>query len=458
MKKQISIILAITLLLTMFSACENTKPDFSSSSITTDTTTATNVKKEATILQNNPIRKSVFNSFFLNNKMDFSNVSRVTIEINDDIWVINGKEYYSNSTTYHWGSNDSFWSINLQRMKPCGKSDEVLLYSYDGKCDNDILMADYANNSYFLSHGDVLDPYQYEFSDFGFEYQKKDYKTIEEINTEDLWAVHLNGKGISVNTKNNELIVRFHLKCRPELIYTVHFTNGDGVYTSSEPFKPTVVPAQKNQKQTIPTPEDTIENEIVNYYGYSTHTSVFDKNIPSFDFSDVATSVIKTDGDIWTIDGKKYFSNKIVSRALVVPGSWRVDLSYMKPCGKNDKVLLYSADGRSDNDIIVAEYANNLYFLSSGDILDPYNYSVSDFSFELWEDYLKEYESVTYEELWNAHLNLESFSSSSTDAGGCPSIRMRLKNKPELIYSFSFNVSEDKIYNYSSPFEPTIAE
>ena len=247
----------------MFSACENTKPDFSSSAFTTDMTTATNVKEEAIILQNNPIRKSVFNSFFLNNKMDFSNVSRVTIEINDDIWVINGKEYYSNSTTYPWGSNDSFWSINLQRMKPCGKSDEVLLYSYDGKCDNDILMADYANNSYFLSHGDVLDPYQYEFSDFGFEYQKKDYKTIEEINTEDLWAAHLNGEGISMNTKNNELIVRFHLKCRPELIYTVHFTNGDGVYTSSEPFKPTVVPAQKNQKQTIPTPEDTIENEIV---------------------------------------------------------------------------------------------------------------------------------------------------------------------------------------------------
>ena len=92
MKKQISIILVIILLSTMFSACENTKPDFSSSAFTTDTTTATNVKEEAIILQNNPIRKSVFNSFFLNNKMDFSNVSRVTIEINDDIWVINGKE------------------------------------------------------------------------------------------------------------------------------------------------------------------------------------------------------------------------------------------------------------------------------------------------------------------------------------------------------------------------------
>lgn len=455
MKKQISIILVITLLLTMFSSCEKAKPEFSSSALTTDTTTATNAEEEAVILQNSPTRKSVFHSFFVS-KMDFSNVTRATVEIKDDIWIINGKEYYSNSTTYPWGSNDSFWSINLQRMKPCGKSDEVLLYSYDGKCDNDILLADYANNSYFLSHGDVLDPYQYKFSDFSFEYQKKDYKTIEEINTEDLWTAHINSEGISLNTKDNELIVRFHLKCRPELIYTVHFTNGDGVYTSSKPFKPTVVPAQKSQNTPTQTPADTIKDEIINYYGYSLRVTVFDKNIPNFDFSEVATSVIKIDGDIWTIDGKKYFSNETVGQPLIYTGKWRVDLSYMKPCGKNDKILLYSADGRSDNDIIVAEYANNLYFLSSGDILDPYNYTVADFSFELWEDYSEKYESITFEELWYAHLNLEDNPNAST--GECPSIRMRLKNKPELIYSFSFNVYEGKLYHHSTPFQPTIAE
>ncbi len=457
MKKQISIILAIILLLTMFSACEKSKPEFSSSTLTTDTTAATNAKEEEIILQNSPVRKSVFNSFFLNNEMDFSNTSTVNVEIRDDIWIVNGKEYYSNSTTYPWGSNNSFWSINLQRMKPCGKSDEVLLYSYDGKCDNDILLADYANNSYFLSHGDVLDPYQYEFSDFGFEYQKKDYKTIEEINTEDLWTAHINSEGISLNTKDNELIVRFHLKCRPELIYTVHFNdeNADGIYKSSAPYMPTIYP-QNTKSQITLTTADTIKDEIINYYGYSLQGTVFDKNIPSFDFSDVATSVIKIDGDIWTIDGKKYFSNKTVSQPLIYIGKWRVDLSYMKPCGKNDKVLLYSADGRSDNGIIVAEYANNLYFLSSGDILDPYNYTVADFSFELWEDYSEKYESITFEELWYAHLNLEDNPNAST--GECPSIRMRLKNKPELIYSFSFNVYEGKLYHHSTPFQPTIAE
>ncbi len=149
-------------------------------------------------------------------------------------------------------------------------------------------------------------------------------------------------------------------------------------------------------------------------------------------------------------------TDETIVQPLEYTGKWRVDLSYMKPCSKNDKVLLYSADGRSDNDIIVAEYANNLYFLSSGDILDPYNYTVADFSFELWEEYSEKYESITFEELWYAHLNLEDMPNAST--GESPGIRMRLKNKPELIYSFSFNVNEGRLYHHSTPFEPTIVE
>ena len=149
--------------------------------------------------------------------------------------------------------------------------------------------------------------------------------------------------------------------------------------------------------------------------------------------------------DIWTINGKEYISCQTVETSIKNFSRWKMDFSKMIPCCKSKDFVIYSNDGKSDNNVLLVEYSNVFFMLVHGDILNPFNYKTEDFVAEWYESDYDLIANIELEEIWQFHLNNKNNINAVASEEGYASVRLRLKEHPELIYTFPFIEINNKI-------------
>lgn len=164
---------------------------------------------------------------------------KIDISIKKDVWKINGKEYISYQTVETIFKNNSRWKMDFSYMLPCCKSSDFVIYSNNGKSDNDVLLVEYSNVFFMLVHGDVLNPFNYTIQDFAVEWYKDDSALISNTNLESLWQSHLyNEKDINAVASDEAFpSIRFRVKEHPELVYTFPFTEINGEFYTPPVFR-----------------------------------------------------------------------------------------------------------------------------------------------------------------------------------------------------------------------------
>ena len=149
--------------------------------------------------------------------------------------------------------------------------------------------------------------------------------------------------------------------------------------------------------------------------------------------------------DVWKINGKKYISYQTVETSVKNFARWKMDFSKMIPCCKNDDFVIYSNDGKSDNNVLLVEYSNAFFMLIHGDVLEPFNYNTEEFVIEWYESDYDLITNVEVEEIWQSHLDNKNDINAVASEERFPIIRLRLKEHPELIYTFPFTKINDEI-------------
>lgn len=175
---------------------------------------------------------------YLKNIEDFKS-EKINISIKKDVWKINGKEYISYPTIETCVKNVSRWKMDLSYMLPCCKNSDFVIYSNNGRCDNDVLLVEYSNALFMLVHEDALNPFNYTMEDFVVEWFESDYDSIKNVELEKLWQSHLDNKN-DINAVVSEepfLSIRLRLKEHPELIYTFPFMEINGEICSPPVFE-----------------------------------------------------------------------------------------------------------------------------------------------------------------------------------------------------------------------------
>lgn len=184
---------------------------------------------------------------------------------------------------------------------------------------------------------------------------------------------------------------------------------------------------------------------------YEKDASVFENKLGVFDVEEFCTiDISKRFGDVWVINEKSYKEQKTTYARNYDPTvNWKVDLSAFVPCGISGDIQLYSATGKCDNNILVAEDDGELFLLASENVLSPYQYSYTDFN-------LIEAPQKTIEQIWNDHLtgNYTLRTMIVEDGDDLIYIKMRLKEHPELLYSF-FCLEYFGKYHTDLPFDET---
>ncbi len=149
---------------------------------------------------------------------------------------------------------------------------------------------------------------------------------------------------------------------------------------------------------------------------------------------------ISIENDVWKINGKEYVSYPTVETSFGNYATWKMDFSYMMPCCRSSDFVIYSNNGKSDNDVLLVEYSNALFMLVHGDILNPYNYTTEDFVVEWFESDSDLISNIDLESLWQAHLSSDNENNINyvLSEDPFPGVRFRVKEHPELVYAFSF--------------------
>ncbi len=234
MKKTIALFLLVVLLL--LSAC--TPNIYDESNTDNDTEQFQN-----SILESEKIFSTTYNqlSIFEKELKEADNLKseQLDIFIKKDVWEINGKDYKSYPTVETGYKNCARWKMDFSYMLPCCKSSDFVIYSNNGKSDNDVLLVEYSNVFFMLVHGDVLNPFNYTTEDFDVEWYKSDSDSIQNIELESLWQSHLSNEN-DINAVLSEdpfPHVRFRVKEHPELVYGFSFIEINGEFSSSPVFE-----------------------------------------------------------------------------------------------------------------------------------------------------------------------------------------------------------------------------
>lgn len=173
--------------------------------------------------------------------------------------------------------------------------------------------------------------------------------------------------------------------------------------------------------------------------------SVFEGELNSAKDCKTAKIDISIEKDIWKIDEKEYISYQTVETGIKNFSRWKMDFSKMIPCCKSKDFVIYSNDGKSDNNVLLVEYSNVFFMLVHGDILNPFNYKTEDFIAEWYESDYDLIANIELEEIWQFHLNNKNNINAVASEEGYASVRLRLKEHPELIYTFPFIEINNKI-------------
>ncbi len=166
--------------------------------------------------------------------------------------------------------------------------------------------------------------------------------------------------------------------------------------------------------------------------------SVFEGNLKNKEACNFEQITISIEKDIWKINGKEYTSYKTVETSIKNFSRWKMDFSKMTPCCKNQDFVVYSNDGKSDNDVLLVKYSNAFFMLVHGDVLSPFNYKIEEFIVEYYESDYDLITNIELKELWQSHLYDKNDINAVTSEERYPSIRLRLKKHPELVYTFPF--------------------
>lgn len=166
-------------------------------------------------------------------------IEKIDVSIEKDIWKINGKKYISYHTVETDIKNSARWKMDFSKMIPCCKNQDFIIYSNDGKSDNDVLLVEYSNVFFMLVHKDILNPFNYKTEDFVIEWYKSDYDLITNIDVEEVWQSHLDNKNDinAVASEERYPIIRLRLKEHPELVYTFPFVEINDEFCSPPVFE-----------------------------------------------------------------------------------------------------------------------------------------------------------------------------------------------------------------------------
>lgn len=192
---------------------------------------------------------------------------------------------------------------------------------------------------------------------------------------------------------------------------------------------------------------NTLESEKIISTSFN-QISVFEGELNGAKDCKIEKIDVSIEKDIWKINGKKYISYHTVETDIKNSARWKMDFSKMIPCCKNQDFIIYSNDGKSDNDVLLVEYSNAFFMLVYGDVLNPFNYNTEDFVVEWYESDYDLITNIDVKEIWQSHLDNENDINAVASEGKFPIIRLRLKEHPELIYTFPFKEINNEI---SSP-------
>lgn len=189
---------------------------------------------------------------------------------------------------------------------------------------------------------------------------------------------------------------------------------------------------------------DILESEKIIFTSYN-QISAFEGELNGAKDCKTGKIDISIEKDVWKINEKKYISYLTVETCVKNFARWKMDFSKMIPCCKNDDFVIYSNDGKSDNNVLLVEYSNALFMLVHGDVLNPFNYKIEEFVVEWYESDYDLITNVEVEEIWQSHLDNKNDINAVASEERFPILRLRLKEHPELIYTFPFTKINDEI-------------
>ena len=176
----------------------------------------------------------------------------------------------------------------------------------------------------------------------------------------------------------------------------------------------------------------------ITQYKYDKTESVFEGKLKNFDETQFSSiEIFKLRNMYWIINGERYTLQKTRFSIYDPTVNWKINLSVLTPCGVCGDIRLYSFTGEYTNELLVAEENDKLYLMCSSDVLSPFQYSISDFSYVGYTD---EITPDNLSDLWMAHLsgenNIQFLLIDHADFQ--KQIELKLKFHPELIYSLSY--------------------
>lgn len=180
-------------------------------------------------------KRSIFEGESLNHNI--KDLKPIDIKRNDNIWIIDGKDYIQQEDEYPLIAMKSQWKINLNEFTPFGiDKDSTIIFIQKNNYDTDVLIAKKDDKYYFLvSSNDVLNPQNYTIDDFE---QKSSQPNIGTQQIVSLWETHINTTihTFVVVTDKIPSTVTLSLKKVPGLIYEFYYLEYGGEYHTSIPW------------------------------------------------------------------------------------------------------------------------------------------------------------------------------------------------------------------------------
>lgn len=177
-------------------------------------------------------------SIFINELPVFTpgEVLSVTVKKSSGNWNINGKSYAVQKNAFSLNYDPTVnWRVDLSKLKPCGESGDIELYSQTGEATNDVIVAKAEDELVLLAFGNILSV---------IDKAVEDFHTTEDIpELEKIWQDHLSGafniKYLLIDDGTGMFSVELTLKNHPELLYKFSCFDYDGNYYSRLPFDET---------------------------------------------------------------------------------------------------------------------------------------------------------------------------------------------------------------------------
>ena len=169
-------------------------------------------------------------------------------------------------------------------------------------------------------------------------------------------------------------------------------------------------------------------------YQYEKDTSVFINELNKKFTPVYSIDTCKKSNSVWVINEKEYSVQNTEFNDLYDPTiKWQIDLSKLQYCSTYQNLDFYSSTGKCDNDILVCIENNKLIFLTSDDVLSPYQYEYKDFN-------IANGTTENFDKIWNDHLsskyNIRHLL--VEDEKEFEYIELQPKEHSEILYSFSY--------------------